>query len=96
MLNASCPHRVKVLGRGTLPFHKAGRHRRVRRAVPIACEEQCDQARASAWKRWPGKRSRLASDTSDVAEYRGLGRRRVPPDPLAQGLAHHEFKVLAL
>jgi excisionase family DNA binding protein len=36
MLNVSRPHFVKLLEDGVLPFHKAGKHRRVRVADVMA------------------------------------------------------------
>ena len=48
MLNVSRPHLVKLLESGKLPFHKAGRHRRVRCADLLAYKAQRDHASAAA------------------------------------------------
>jgi excisionase family DNA binding protein len=48
MLNVSRPHLVKLLESGKLPFHKAGRHRRVRCADLLAYKAQRDRASAGA------------------------------------------------
>ena len=44
MLSVSRPHLVKLLEEGALPFHKAGKHRRVRFADLMRFKTQRDQA----------------------------------------------------
>jgi excisionase family DNA binding protein len=48
MLNVSRPHLVKLLEGGALPFHKAGKHRRIRFADLMAFKAQRDRASAEA------------------------------------------------
>jgi excisionase family DNA binding protein len=48
MLNVSRPHLVKLLESGALPFHKAGKHRRVRFADLMAFKVERDRASAQA------------------------------------------------
>lgn len=48
MLNVSRPHLVKLLEEGALPFHRAGKHRRVRFADLMQFKAQRDQASQDA------------------------------------------------
>ena len=48
MLNVSRPHLVKLLEEGALPFHRAGKHRRVRFAELMQFKAQRDQASEDA------------------------------------------------
>jgi excisionase family DNA binding protein len=48
MLNVSRPHLVKLLESGVLPFHKAGKHRRVRFADLMAFKAERDRASSQA------------------------------------------------
>ncbi len=48
MLNVSRPHLVKLLEEGALPFHRAGKHRRVRFADLMQFKVQRDQASEDA------------------------------------------------
>ncbi|OZI34233.1 DNA-binding protein [Bordetella genomosp. 10] len=48
LLNVSRPHLVKLLEDGALPFHKTGKHRRVRFADLMAFKSQRDQASEQA------------------------------------------------
>jgi excisionase family DNA binding protein len=48
MLNVSRPHLVKLLESGALPFHKAGKHRRVRFADLMAFKAERDRASSLA------------------------------------------------
>ena len=48
MLNVSRPHLVKLLESGALPFHKAGKHRRVRFADLMAFKAQRDRTSSLA------------------------------------------------
>jgi len=48
MLNVSRPHLVKLLERGALPFHKAGKHRRVRFSNLMAFKGERDRASEQA------------------------------------------------
>ena len=48
MLNVSRPHLVKLLEEGGLPFHKTGKHRRVRFADLMQFKSQRDQASEDA------------------------------------------------
>ena len=48
MLNVSRPHLVKLLENGALPFHKAGKHRRIRFADLMAFKGKRDRASAEA------------------------------------------------
>lgn len=48
MLNVSRPHLIKLLESGALPFHKAGKHRRVHLADVQAYQQQRDQRRQAA------------------------------------------------
>ena len=48
MLNVSRPHLVKLLESGALPFHKAGKHRRVRFADLMAFKAERDRASSQA------------------------------------------------
>ena len=48
MLNVSRPHLVKLLESGALPFHKAGKHRRVRFADLMAFKAGRDRASSLA------------------------------------------------
>lgn len=48
LLNVSRPHLVKLLEEGELPFHKTGKHRRVRFADLMQFKERRDQASEQA------------------------------------------------
>lgn len=48
MLGVSRPHLVKLLEEGRLPFHKTGKHRRVRFADLMQFKSQRDQASKAA------------------------------------------------
>ena len=48
ILNVSRPHLVKLLESGALPFHKAGKHRRVRFADLMAFKAERDRASSQA------------------------------------------------
>jgi excisionase family DNA binding protein len=48
MLNVSRPHLVMLLEHGALPFHKTGKHRRVRFADLMAFKTERDRASAEA------------------------------------------------
>ncbi|HYP82022.1 helix-turn-helix domain-containing protein [Variovorax sp.] len=48
MLNVSRPHLVKLLEEGALPFHRAGKHRRVRFTDLMQFKAQRDQASEEA------------------------------------------------
>ena len=48
MLNVSRPHLVKILEEGGLPFHKTGKHRRVRFADLMQFKSHRDQASEAA------------------------------------------------
>ena len=48
MLNVSRPHLVKLLEEGALPFHRVGKHRRVRFADLMQFKAQRDQASEDA------------------------------------------------
>ena len=48
MLNVSRPHLVKLLEKGGLPFHRTGKHRRVRFADLMQFKSQRDQASEDA------------------------------------------------
>jgi excisionase family DNA binding protein len=48
MLNVSRPHLVKLLESGALPFHKAGKHRRVRFADLMAFKAERDRRSTQA------------------------------------------------
>jgi excisionase family DNA binding protein len=48
MLNVSRPHLVKLLEAGALPFHKTGKHRRVRFADLMRFKAEQDRASAQA------------------------------------------------
>lgn len=48
MLNVSRPHLVKLLESGALPFHRAGKHRRIRFADLMAFKTTRDRASAKA------------------------------------------------
>lgn len=48
MLNVSRPHLVKLLEEGALPFHRTGKHRRVRFADLMQFKAQRDQASEDA------------------------------------------------
>lgn len=48
LLNVSRPHLIKLLEDGKLPFHRAGKHRRVRFADIMAFKEQRDKASQEA------------------------------------------------
>lgn len=48
MLNVSRPHLVKLLETGALPFHKAGKHRRIRFSDLMAYKAERDKASAQA------------------------------------------------
>jgi excisionase family DNA binding protein len=48
MLNVSRPHLVKLLEEGRLPFHKTGKHRRVRFADLMQFKSERDQASEDA------------------------------------------------
>lgn len=48
MLNVSRPHLVKLLEEGALPFHRAGKHRRIRFADLMQFKAQRDQASEDA------------------------------------------------
>ncbi|MCW5260227.1 helix-turn-helix domain-containing protein [Verminephrobacter eiseniae] len=48
MLNVSRPHLVKLLEEGALPFHRAGKHRRVRFVDLMQFKARRDQASADA------------------------------------------------
>lgn len=48
MLNVSRPHLVKLLESGALPFHKAGKHRRIRFADLMAFKAERDRTSTDA------------------------------------------------
>ena len=48
LLNVSRPHLVKLLEDGRLPFHKTGKHRRVRFADLMSFKDHRDQIREQA------------------------------------------------
>ena len=48
MLAVSRPHLVKLLENGELPFHKAGKHRRIRLTALMAFKAERDRASAEA------------------------------------------------
>ena len=48
MLNVSRPHLVKLLEEGRLPFHKTGKHRRVRFADLMQFKSRRDKASEDA------------------------------------------------
>jgi excisionase family DNA binding protein len=48
MLNVSRPHLVQLLDNGALPFHNAGKHRRVRCADLMAFKAERDRASSQA------------------------------------------------
>jgi excisionase family DNA binding protein len=48
MLNVSRPHLVKLLEGGALPFHKTGKHRRIRFADLMSFKAERDRASAQA------------------------------------------------
>lgn len=48
MLNVSRPHLVKLLESGALPFHKAGKHRRIRFADLMAFKAERDRTSTEA------------------------------------------------
>ncbi len=48
MLNVSRPHLVKLLETGALPFHKAGKHRRIRFSDLMVYKAEQDKASAHA------------------------------------------------
>lgn len=48
LLNVSRPHLVKLLEAGALPFHKTGKHRRVRFADLMRFKEQRDRTSGQA------------------------------------------------
>ena len=48
MLNVSRPRLVNLLETGALPFHKTGKHRRIRFADLMAFRAECDRASAEA------------------------------------------------
>ena len=48
MLNVSRPHMVKLLEEGALPFHRAGKHRRIRFSDLMQFKAQRDQASEDA------------------------------------------------
>ena len=48
MLNVSRPHLVKLLEGGALPFHKTGKHRRIRFADLMSFKAERDRASARA------------------------------------------------
>ena len=48
MLNVSRPHLVKLLEGGALPFHKTGKHRRIRFADLMGFKAEQDRASAQA------------------------------------------------
>lgn len=48
MLNVSRPHLVKLLESGALPFHKAGKHRRIRFADLMTFKAERDDASTQA------------------------------------------------
>ena len=72
MLNVSRPHLVKLLENGALPFHKAGKHRRIRFADLMAFRSERDRASAQAMEELakqaqalqPGLRMRSSRSTS--------------------------------
>jgi len=51
LLNVSRPFLVKMLEDGRLPFHKVGKHRRVRFSDVLALKQRNDEARAEALSR---------------------------------------------
>lgn len=48
MLNVSRPYLIKLLESGEIPFHKVGRHRRIRFKDLMSYKEQIDNARMKA------------------------------------------------
>jgi excisionase family DNA binding protein len=48
LLNVSRPHLVKLLEDGVMPFHRAGKHRRVRFVDVVNCKEARDRASEDA------------------------------------------------
>lgn len=86
MLNVSRPHLVKLLESGALPFHKAGKHRRVRFADLMAFKAERDRASSLAMEEL-GKRvpntllTRLSSQTSTTGRRSANATRQVVPSP---------------
>lgn len=62
LLKVSRPHLVKLLEQGRIPFHKTGRHRRIRFADLMAFKQQRDAESASAM-------DELARLSQDLAIY---------------------------
>jgi excisionase family DNA binding protein len=60
LLNVSRPHLVKLLEEGGLPFHKTGKHRRVRLADLMQFKARRDQASEDAMAELAGRAQELA------------------------------------
>ena len=59
MLNVSRPHLVKLLEEGVLPFHKTGKHRRVRFVDVMQFKARREQASHDAMKALAGQAQEL-------------------------------------